>query len=160
MLQKPKPVIVASVSTRLVDALKEYLVVGRTDGFLFQTSEGNPWDASNVLVRKLNKVLRRLEIPKIDNNLLAKMVGKDRTVAQATRSEKRAASLGFTPSATRMQRRWTRWESRNRFASNASGTAVAVLPSGTRTRSCRMSAWPPKNSVNCLVPDGRRRRRE
>jgi hypothetical protein len=70
-------------------------VVGRKGGFLFQTSEGNPWDASNALVRKLNKVLSRLEIPKMDNEQLAKIVGKDRTIEQATRSEKRAVSLGL-----------------------------------------------------------------
>jgi integrase len=82
------------LSSRLAAGLKEYLA-DRLDGFLFQTSEGNPWDTSNVLVRKLNKLLARLEIPKIDNNLLAKIVGKDRTIAQATRSEKRATSLGL-----------------------------------------------------------------
>jgi integrase len=74
-------------------ALKEYLA-GRSDGFLFQTSEGTPWDASNVLVRKLNKLLDRLEIPKVDLKVLAKIIGKDRTTDAATRSEKRAASLG------------------------------------------------------------------
>ena len=82
------------LSAQLGAALREY-VVGRKDGFLFQTSEGNPWDASNVLVRKLNKVLSRLEIPKMDNEQLAKIVGKDRTIEQATRSEKRAVSLGL-----------------------------------------------------------------
>lgn len=74
-------------------ALKEYLA-GRSDGFLFQTSEGTPWDASNVLVRKVNTLLERLEIPKVDLKVLAKLVGRDRTIEQATRSEKRAASLG------------------------------------------------------------------
>jgi len=82
------------ISTRLGAQLKEYLA-GRTDGYLFQTSSGNPWDASNVLERKLNTLLERLEIPKIDIKLLAKFVGKDRTIEQATRSEKRAASLGL-----------------------------------------------------------------
>ena len=82
------------ISTRLGAQLKEYLA-GRTDGYLFQTSSGNPWDASNVLERKLNTLLVRLEIPKIDIKLLAKFVGKDRTIEQATRSEKRAASLGL-----------------------------------------------------------------
>lgn len=72
----------------------EYLA-GRADGYLFQTSEGTPWDANNVLTRKLNKVLERLGIPKIDTRMLAKFVGKDRTIEQATRSEKRAASLGL-----------------------------------------------------------------
>jgi len=67
----------------------------RTDGHLFQTSTGNPWDASNIMVRKLNTLLSRLEIPKVDPKLLTKIIGKDRTVEQATRSEKRAASLGL-----------------------------------------------------------------
>jgi len=74
--------------------VKEYLA-DRVDGYLFQTSSGNPRDASNVLERKLNTLLERLEIPKIDIKLLAKFVGKDRTIEQATRSEKRAASLGL-----------------------------------------------------------------
>ena len=68
---------------------------GRTEGYLFQTAAGNPWDASNVLERKLNTLLVRLAIPKIDPKLLAKIVGQNRTVEQATRSEKRAASLGL-----------------------------------------------------------------
>jgi integrase-like protein len=74
--------------------VKEYLA-GRTDGYQFQTSSGNPWGASNVLERKLNTVLERLNIPKIDSKLLAKFVGRERTIEQATRSEKRAASLGL-----------------------------------------------------------------
>ena len=48
-----------------------------------------------MLERKLNTLLDLLEIPKIDPKLLAKIVGKDRTIEQATRSEKRAASLGL-----------------------------------------------------------------
>jgi len=56
---------------------------------------GKHWDSSNVLGRKLNGLLERLEIPKLDPKLLAKFVGKDRTIEQATRSEKRAASLGL-----------------------------------------------------------------
>lgn len=82
------------ISARLGNQLKDYLD-GRTEGFLFQTSSGKPWDASNVLDRKLNTLLDRLEIPKIDMKLLAKIVRKDRTVDQATRSEKRAASVGL-----------------------------------------------------------------
>jgi integrase len=82
------------ISTRLGSQVKEYLA-GRTDGYLFQTSSGNPWGASNVLERKLNTVLERLDIPKIDTKLLAKFVGRERTIEQATRSEKRAASLGL-----------------------------------------------------------------
>ena len=53
------------ISSRLGSQVKEYLA-GRTDGYLFQTSSGNPWGASNVLERKLNTVLDRLDIPKID----------------------------------------------------------------------------------------------
>jgi integrase len=82
------------LSSRLGAHLANY-VVGRSEGFLFQTSTGNPWDASNVLERNLNTLLERSEIPKIDVKLLAKLVGKDRTVEQATRSEKRAASVGL-----------------------------------------------------------------
>ena len=82
------------ISARLGAALKKYLA-GRTDGYLFHTDSGNPWDASNVLERKLNTVLDRLEIPKIEPKLLAKIIGKDRTIDQATRSEKRAVSLGL-----------------------------------------------------------------
>lgn len=81
-------------SPLLGEALMEYLAV-RTDGCLFQASEGTPWDANNVLTRMLNKVLERLEIPRIDLRMLAKFVGKDRTIKQATRSEKRAHSLGL-----------------------------------------------------------------
>jgi integrase len=44
------------ISSRLGSQVKEYLA-GRTDGYLFQTSSGNPWGASNVLERKLNTVL-------------------------------------------------------------------------------------------------------
>jgi integrase len=74
--------------------VKEYLA-DRVDGYLFQTSSGNAWDASNVLERKLNTLLERLEIPKIDIKLLAKFVEKDGSIQQATRSEKRAAYLGL-----------------------------------------------------------------
>ena len=82
------------ISARLCAALKEYLA-GRSEGYLFQNSAGSPWDVSNVLVRKLNSILIKLEIPKIEPKLLAKIVGKDRTIDRATRSEKRAASLGL-----------------------------------------------------------------
>jgi integrase len=82
------------ISAKLGNQLKRYLD-GRAEGFLFQTSSGKPWDASNVLERKLNTLLERLEIPKTDVKLLAKYVGKDRTVDQATKSEKRAASVGL-----------------------------------------------------------------
>jgi integrase len=82
------------ISSRLGAHLAAYLG-DRTKGYLFQTAAGNPWGASNVLERKLNTLLARLKIPKIDPTLLEKIVGKDRTVEQATRSEKRAASLGL-----------------------------------------------------------------
>jgi integrase len=82
------------ISSRLGAHLAEY-IAGRPEGHLFQTGTGNPWDASNVLERKLNSLLERLNIPKIDTTLLARIVGKGRTIEQATRSEKRAASLGL-----------------------------------------------------------------
>jgi integrase len=82
------------MSARLGNRLKDYLD-GREEGFLFQTSSGKPWDASNVLERKLNTLLDRLEIPKTDVKLLAKYVGKDRTIQQASKSEKRAVSVGL-----------------------------------------------------------------
>ena len=65
---------IVCISSLLCVQVQEYLD-GRTDGYLFQTSSGNPWDASNVLERKLNTLLDRLEIPKIDPKLLAKFVG-------------------------------------------------------------------------------------
>jgi integrase len=40
-------------------------------------------------------LLERLEIPKLDPKLLAKFVGRDRSIEHATRSEERAASLGL-----------------------------------------------------------------
>ena len=82
------------ISSRLGAHLAAYLR-DRTKGYLFQTAAGNPWGASNVLERKLNTLLDRLKIPKIDPMLLGKIVGKDRIAEQATRSEKRAASLGL-----------------------------------------------------------------
>jgi len=83
------------LSTRLVAAMREYLADRSDDGYLFRSLSGKHWDASNVLGRKLNGLLERLEIPKIDLKLLAKFVGKDRSIEQASRSEKRAASLGL-----------------------------------------------------------------
>lgn len=82
------------ISSRLAAHLAAY-IADRKEGFLFRTAAGNPWDASNVLERKLNTLLDRLSIPKIDPTLLGKIVGKDRIADQATRSEKRAASLGL-----------------------------------------------------------------
>ena len=82
------------ISSRLGAYLAEY-VADRAEGYLFQTGAGSPWDSSNVLERKLNTTLDRLGIPKIDEKLLAKIVGKDRTIDKASRSEKRAASLGL-----------------------------------------------------------------
>jgi hypothetical protein len=74
----------------------------------------------------LNKLLARMEIPKKDNNQLAKIIGKDRTIAQATRSEKRACSLGLHSFRHTNGTAMAGWESRNRFATNASGTAAKV----------------------------------
>ncbi len=48
-----------------------------------------------MLGRRLNGLLERLEIPKLDPKLLAKFVGRDRSIERATRSEKRPASLGL-----------------------------------------------------------------
>jgi hypothetical protein len=48
-----------------------------------------------VLERKLNTLLERLEIPKIPVKLLERFVGKDRSIEQATPSEKHAASVGL-----------------------------------------------------------------
>jgi len=62
---------------------------------LFHTDSGNLWDASNVLDGKLNTLLQPLEIPQIDPKLLARIVGRDRTIDKATRSEKRASSPGL-----------------------------------------------------------------
>jgi hypothetical protein len=39
--------------------------------------------------------IQRLGIPKIDLKYLARILGQGRTIEQATRSEKRAASLGL-----------------------------------------------------------------
>jgi integrase len=85
---------VVCVSARLGAALMEHLGK-REDGYLFQTAENTPWDANNVLARKLNKILERLKIPKIDLKLLAKISGKEKTIKEATRAEKRACSLGL-----------------------------------------------------------------
>jgi integrase len=82
------------LSTRLGAALKEYLA-GRIDGYLFQSPSGKAWDSSNVLERKLNGLLERREIPKLDRKLLAKFVGKDRSIEEATLSERHVASLGL-----------------------------------------------------------------
>lgn len=72
------------ISTRLDSQVKEYLA-GRTDGYLFHSSSGKPWDASTVLERKLNTVLKRLNIPKIDTRLVAKFVLELRTRAHGQR---------------------------------------------------------------------------
>jgi integrase len=82
------------ISSRLGGHLAAY-ISNREEGFLFRTATGSPWDASNVLERKLNTLLDRLNIPKIDAVLLRRIVGKDRIADQATRSEKRAASVGL-----------------------------------------------------------------
>jgi hypothetical protein len=80
------------ISVRLSSAIREYLA-GQTATYSIYS--GNPWDTSNVLERKLITLVDRLEIPKIESKLLAKIVAKDRTIDQTTRSEKRAVSLGL-----------------------------------------------------------------
>jgi integrase len=71
-------------------------LAGRTEGYLFQESTGEPWNPDAVREQKLRPILNRLGIPTIDERLLAEIVDRDnRTVAQATRSEKRQASAGL-----------------------------------------------------------------
>jgi hypothetical protein len=70
-------------------------LAGRSDGYLFQTSEGTPWDASNVLVRKVNKLLDRLEIPKVDLKVLAKIVGSVRTAPSTKRRGARSGQPAY-----------------------------------------------------------------
>jgi hypothetical protein len=60
-----------------------------------------------VLERKLNTLLERLEIPQKDIKLLAKFVGKDRTIEQATIVKNLQPLWGFTASVTRLLLRWT-----------------------------------------------------
>jgi integrase len=93
------------ISPRLGSQVKEYLA-DRVDGYLFLTSSGIPRDASNVLERKLNTLLERLEIPQKDIKLLAKFVGKDRTIEQATIVKNLQPLWGFTASVTRLLLRW------------------------------------------------------
>jgi hypothetical protein len=73
--------------------LRDYLA-GRTEGYLFQTSAGTPWGSHNVR-KRLNRLLKRVGIPKIDRARLTKIVGNGRPISQATVSEKRAASVGL-----------------------------------------------------------------
>jgi hypothetical protein len=113
-----------------------------------------------VLERKLNTLLERLEIPKIDIKLLAKFVGKDRTIEQATRSEKRAASVGLHSFVTQMPRQWTPWASPTRFASSVWVTAAAMGQTITRTLSPMMSGTRQENLVNFSAQDGLRLTRE
>jgi hypothetical protein len=113
------------ISPRLGSQVEEYLD-DRVVGYLFQTSSGIPRDASNVLERKLNTLLERLEIPKIDIKLLAKFVGKDRTTEQATVVKSLQPLWGFTASVTRLLLRWILWAFPNRFAGSVSGTAETV----------------------------------
>ncbi len=135
------------ISSRLGAHLAEYLA-GRAEGYLFQTSSGNPWDSSNVLERKLNKLLVRLSIPKVDEMLLAKIVGKGRTIAQATLSEKRAASVGLHSfrhtNATAMDSLGIPYQVRKRRLGRSNGNVT------TRIRSPRMSARRQRSWVNCL----------
>jgi integrase len=68
-------------------------LAGRTEGYLFQESKGG---ANAVRNHKLRPILKQLGIPINDEKPLAKIVGRDnKTVAQATRSEKRQASAGL-----------------------------------------------------------------
>lgn len=84
------------VSSVLAAALAEYLAgragAGRTD-YLFET-DGKPWSSGSVLDR-LDKILAIAGIPKHDPAILSRLVGRNRTIDQATRSEKRAASAGL-----------------------------------------------------------------
>ena len=82
------------ISSPLAANLAEHLA-GRTEGYLFRTETGEPWDSNKVRDKKLNRILERAGIPKIDEKLLATTVGNDKTIAQATRSEVRQASLGL-----------------------------------------------------------------
>lgn len=83
-----------SISALLGAAIKEYLA-GRSEGYLFQTPAGDPWEPGSIKKQKLNKLLRHLNIPRVDLVTLAKILGKDRTIADATRSEKHACALGL-----------------------------------------------------------------
>jgi integrase len=82
------------MSSLLTAQVSEHLA-GRKDGYLFQTPTGKPWNADIVRLRKLNPILERVDIPILDEKLLAKIVSKGRTVAQATPGEKCRASLGL-----------------------------------------------------------------
>jgi integrase len=82
------------ISSLLADHLSKHQA-GRTEGYLFRDSRGDPWDTDEVREQRLNPILKRVGIPKIDEELLAQIVGNGRTVAQATISEKRQASVGL-----------------------------------------------------------------
>jgi hypothetical protein len=58
-------------------------------------SDCSKWGSTFFATSTLNTLLERLEIPKIEPQLLAKIVVKDRTIDQARRSKKGAASLGL-----------------------------------------------------------------
>ena len=113
------------ISTRLGNRLKEHLE-GRPEGFLFQTSTGKPWDASNVLERKLNAVLERLGIQKIDPNSLRKLLGKIEPLNRRRGAKSMRHQLVGTPSVTRTPRQWIRSASNSRFASSVSAIAGTV----------------------------------
>jgi integrase len=93
------------ISSRLGSQVKEYLA-DRVDGYLFQTSSGNPRDASNVLERKLNTLLCsplrysstrsvvQVATPLPKKSWSSVQIGKSNSNATAT-------SLGSVPQAMR-----------------------------------------------------------
>ena len=50
------------IDERLTQALREYLA-GRTDGLVFQATNGSPLRAGNIITHVLNPILRKLGIP-------------------------------------------------------------------------------------------------
>ena len=128
-----------------------------------------------MLERKLNALLERLEILKIDPKLLAKIVGKDRTIEQATRSEKRAASLGLHSlrhtNTTAMDSLSIPQQIRKQRLGHSGNSVTENSRAGrqnwrywsraiTHTRSRKMSERRRRNWVNSLALDGRRLIRE
>ena len=107
------------ISARLASRLKEYLA-GRTDGYLFQTSTGNPWDACNVLQRNLNPLLDRLEIPKIDLHYSPESSGKKRTLSSQREARSVQHLWACTLSVTRTLLQWTLWQFLSRFENSVS----------------------------------------
>jgi len=108
----------------------------------------------------LNKVLERIQVPKIDPKFLTKILGKDRSIEQATRSEKRAASLGLHSfrhtNATAMDSLGILQQIRKQRLGH-SGNSVTET---TRTRSGRTSVQRQKSLGNFSVRIGRKGKRE